>query len=301
MFDRIGFIGLGRMGVPMAKNLVKADHRVWVYNRTVSKAKPVVEAGARLVDRPQDLSSPGGALITMLADDRAVEQMVLGSEELIKNLGPDGVHISMSTISPEMSRRLAQHHSQYNVDYVAAPVFGRPDSADAGKLWICLSGKKSAKEKIKPIIDVLGQGTYDFGEDPGAANVVKVVGNFLIASAIEAMAEAFAVAEKQEVKRGDVAKMLSETLFACPIYKGYGKRIAEQSYEPPAFTLPMGLKDVGLMLETAGDSRVPTPLASLLRDRILSVLARGGEDLDWTALARGVSESAGLVPQMQEA
>jgi 3-hydroxyisobutyrate dehydrogenase-like beta-hydroxyacid dehydrogenase len=200
----------------------------------------------------------------------------------------------MSTISPATSRRLAARHDERGAFYVAAPVFGRPEAAAARKLWICCSGAKEGREKARPVLEALGQGVFDFGDDPAAAGVVKLAGNFLIASALEAMAEAWTLAEKNGIPRRSVADLFSTTLFACPIYKNYGDVIAGERYSPAGFRLALGLKDIGLALETAAESGVPMPLASLLRDRLLGSVARGRKDLDWAGLALAVSEEAGL-------
>lgn len=294
MSELIGFIGLGSMGEPMASNLLKAGYTLRVYNRTPSKAASLVNQGAKLVSHPRDLAEPGGTVITMLSDDRALEAVVAGDNGLLARLGRGGMHLSMSTVSPAMARNLAERHQRYGVAYLAAPVFGRPEAAAARKLWICLSGPQSAKQRVQPVLNVLGQAVYDFGEDPGAANVVKLSGNFLIASAIEAMAEAMTLAEKNGIDRARIADMLGQTLFACPVYQNYGKAIAQERYTPAGFKLSLGLKDIDLVLQTAASSKMPMPLANLLHDRFVSALAKGREELDWAALALGASEDAGL-------
>ena len=290
MGETLGFIGLGNMGYPIASNLIRAGYKLRVYNRTLSKAEPLLSQGAVLASRPAEVAEPGGIVVTMLADDQAVEAIALRNRELDERLGPGGIHLSLSTISPATARKLAEQHAQHGVGYVAAPVFGRPEAAAAGKLWVCLSGHREPKKRIQPI----GQGSFDFGEDPGAANVVKLCGNFLIATAIEAMAEAWTLAEKNGLDRVRVAEMLTKTLFACPIYQSYGERIAQQQYDPVGFRLALGLKDVDLALQTATSSQMPMPLASLLHDRWLSGVAKGRSNLDWTAAALGVAEDAGL-------
>ena len=294
MGGTLGFIGLGNMGYPIASNLIRAGYKLRVYNRTPSKAEPLLNQGAVVASRHAEVAERGGIVLTMLADDRAVEAVTLRDPELCERLGPGGIHVSMSTILPATSRKLAEHHAQHGVAYVAAPVFGRPEAAAAGKLWVCLSGPREAKKRIQLIVDSFGQGSFDFGEDPGAANVVKLCGNFLIAAAIEAMAEAWTLAEKNGLDRVRVAEMLTKTLFACPIYQGYGETIARQQYEPAGFRLALGLKDVDLALQTATASQMPMLLGSLLHDRWLSAVAKGRSDLDWTAAALGVAEDAGL-------
>src|ERR671932_134861 len=290
----VGFIGLGSMGLPIAMNLLESGYRLRVYNRTVQKAQPLVDKGAELGKSPADVVEPGGIVISMLANDQALEDVVLGENGILEKLGNGGIHISMSTISPTTAQNLAQQHEQKGTHYLAAPVFGRPDAAAARKLWICLSGNGAAKERVLPLLNVLGQKVFDFGEQVSAANVVKLSGNFLIISAIEAMAEAFTLAEKNGIDRNQVAELFGQTLFACPIYQNYGRMIAQEQYEPAGFKLALGLKDVELALQTAKESQMPMPFASLVRDRLISAIAKGRGDIDWTGLALGVSEEAGL-------
>lgn len=294
MSETISFIGLGSMGVPMAANLLAAGYRLNVYNRTPEKAQSLAEQGAQVVHHPAEAISPGGIVITMLANDAALEAVVLDENGILSSLGKGGIHLSMSTVAPATARRLSELHQQQESHYVAAPVFGRPDAAAARKLWIACSGKTAAKERVKPLLEQMGQGIFDFGEDAGAANVVKLTGNFLIISAIEAMAEAFTLAEKNGVDRTEVANLFGQTLFACPIYQNYGRMIAQQQYEPAGFKLSLGLKDVTLALETARESQMPLPLASLLHDRLLALVTNGKGDIDWTGLALKTAEEAGL-------
>jgi 3-hydroxyisobutyrate dehydrogenase-like beta-hydroxyacid dehydrogenase len=294
MEEHVGFIGLGSMGSAMAVNLLKASYRLRVYNRTPEKAAPLVALGAVRVSQPADVVEPGGILITSLADDRAVEETIGNNEALLKRLGPGGVHLSTSTISPATSRRLAEGHQRFGVAYVAGPVLGRPDAAAARKLWFFVSGPSQAKQRVQPLVDILGQGKFDFGEEPGSANVVKLACNFLIVSIIEAFAEAFTLAQKNGIQRSQVADVIGQTLFASPAARNYAKQIAEEHYEPALFKLALGFKDVNLVLQTAVDSKTPMPLASLLHTRLLSALAKGRGNLDWTGSALGVSEDAGL-------
>ena len=230
----------------------------------------------------------------MLADDRAVEDVCLPAGSFVERLGAGGIHISLSTIAPATARKLAEHHKRYQVEYIAAPVFGRPEAAAAKRLWVCTSGAAAAKQRVQPLLAAIGQGIFDFGDEPGAANVIKLCGNFLIASAIEALAETFALARKNGIDPKAVADFFGKTLFACQVYQGYGKQIAEQKFEPVGFRLALGLKDINLALQTAASSAVPMPLASLLRDRCISAIANGRENMDWTTIALSVAEAAGL-------
>jgi 3-hydroxyisobutyrate dehydrogenase-like beta-hydroxyacid dehydrogenase len=292
----IGFIGLGNMGHPMAVNLLKAGYIVRAWDRRPARAAALAAQGATSVPRPEEAAELGALVISSLSNDRVVEEVVGANHELLRRLGPGGIHISTSTVAPETSRRLAEGHQRYGVTYLAAPVLGRPDAAAAAKLWIFLSGPAQAKERAQPALRALGQGVFDLGEGPGAANVAKLACNFLLASAIEAMAEAFTLAEKNGIERRRLADLLAQTVFDCPVYRNYGKQIAEQRYQPALFKLSLGLKDVSLVLQTAASSKVPMPLASLLHDHLLAAEAKGRGDLDWTGLAGEVSEAAGLRP-----
>jgi 3-hydroxyisobutyrate dehydrogenase-like beta-hydroxyacid dehydrogenase len=296
MRPALGFVGLGNMGQPMAVNLLRAGYPVRVWNRSPAPAAALAAQGATSVSRPEDVAEPGALVISSLANDRVLEEVVGANHELLRRLGPGGVHVSASTVAPETSRRLAEGHKQHGVTYLAAPVLGRPDAAAAAKLWIFLSGPAQAKERALPALRALGQGVFDLGDDPGAANVVKLACNFLLAAAIEAMAEAFTLAEKNGVERRRLAELLAQTVFDCPAYRNYGRQIAEQRYQPALFKLSLGLKDIGLVLQTAASSRVPLPLAGLLHDHLLAAEAKGRGDLDWTGLAAEVSEAAGLRP-----
>ena len=294
MSETIGFVGLGSMGLPMAANLIESGYKLRVYNRTAQKAQPLAQKGAEVANSPAEVVEPGGTVITLLANDQALEEVVLGENGILSKLGTDGIHLSMSTVSPATAQKLAELHQQQGSHYLASPVFGRPDAVVARKLWICLSGNEAAKERVRPVLDKLGQGVFDFGEKAGAANVVKIAGNFLIISAIEAMAEAFTLAEKNGIDRTQIANLFGQTLFACPIYQNYGHAIAQQQYEPAGFKLSLGLKDVTLALQTAQESQMPLPFASLLHDRLIAAVAKGKGDIDWTGLALSVSEEAGL-------
>jgi 3-hydroxyisobutyrate dehydrogenase-like beta-hydroxyacid dehydrogenase len=290
----IGFVGLGNMGQPMVANLLKAGYSVRVWNRSPARAAPLAAEGAVCVSRLEEVVDPGSLLVSSLSNDQVLEEIVGANRELLRRLGPEGIHVSTSTVAPETARRLAEGHQSFGVAYLATPVLGRPDAAAAAKLWIFLSGPARAKERAQPVLRALGQGVFDLGEDPGAANVVKLACNFLLAAAIEAMAEAFTLAEKNGVERGRLADLLVQTVFDCPVYRNYGKQIAEQRYQPALFKLSLGLKDVSLTLQTAASKLVPMPLAGLVHNHLLAAVAKGRGDLDWTALAGEMSEAAGI-------
>lgn len=297
MSETIGFVGLGNMGQPLASNLLQDGYRLRVYNRTPEKMQRLVAQGAQPVSQPGEVAEPGLIVITMLADDQALESIVLGDSGILQRLRPGGIHVSMSTVSPTTARKLAQQHAAHGSAYVAAPVFGRPNAVAARQISICLSGPQAARERVLPILNGLSHGVFVFGDDPGAANVAKLAGNFLIVAAIEAMAEAFTLAEKNGISSAAVADLLGQTLFACPIYKNYGAAIVQQRYQPAGFKLALGLKDIDLVLQTAAASKMPMPLASMLHDRLMAALAKGRAELDVAALALNAAEDAGLPPR----
>jgi 3-hydroxyisobutyrate dehydrogenase-like beta-hydroxyacid dehydrogenase len=290
----IGFIGLGNMGNPMATNLLRTGNPVRVYNRTKEKTRSLVEQGAIAVDRPSEVIEPGGLVFTMLADDASLRSVVLEDPEFLKRLSPGGIHVSMSTISPDAAREMSDHHRRQDVVFLSAPVIGRPDRAAAGTLFILLAGNPEAKETVSPLLERIGQRIFDFGEEPWLSNIAKLAFNFNIAAAIEIMAESFTLAEKNGIPRERMADLLSETLFASVVYRGYGDHVARHAYEPAGFRLTLGWKDVQLVLKVAAESATPLPIGSLLRDRLLSAIAKGRGELDWSALALGASADAGL-------
>jgi 3-hydroxyisobutyrate dehydrogenase-like beta-hydroxyacid dehydrogenase len=254
--------------------------------------KALMEQGAHPAAQVTD-ACRGEAVVTMLADDNAVESTVFGDKGLTGGLGKGAIHVSMSTISVALSERLAAAHAEAGQRFVAAPVFGRPEAAAAAKLFIVAAGAPDAVDACLPLFEALGQKTFTFGNNPPAANLVKLSGNFLIASAIEALGEAMALVGKAGVNRGQFIDLLTSTIFSAPIYKIYGPLIAEQRFEPAGFAAPLGHKDIRLTLAAAETLRVPMPLASLLRDRFLTLFAHGGERLDWSAITRLAAEDAG--------
>lgn len=289
---KIGFIGLGNMGSAMAMNLLKAGHNVTVYNRTAQKAKPLADQGAHAAADPAE-ASRADVVFTMLADDRAVESVSFGESGILAHLQPGSVHISSSTISVDLSQKLAAAHEKQNQQFIAAPVFGRPEAAAAGKLIVVVAGRTDAIDRCTPLFDVIGQRTFRFGVQPSAANLIKLSGNFLIASVLESLSEAMALVGKAGIDQHEYVDFLTSTLFAAPVYKTYGALIADRKFQPAGFAAPLGLKDVRLTLAAGEQLRVPLPLASLIRDRLLALLARRGDSLDWSAISQIAVEESG--------
>jgi 3-hydroxyisobutyrate dehydrogenase-like beta-hydroxyacid dehydrogenase len=289
---RIGFIGLGKMGSGMAANLLKAGHEVGVYNRTPAKKSDLIGQGAHDCAQVAD-ACHGDAVVTMVADDPAMENVALGEAGLAGALGQGAIHICMSTISVALSERLFQAHADAGQHYVAAPVFGRPDAAAAGNLFIIAAGAPAAVEACEPLFQVLGQKTFLVGDKPPTAHLVKLSGNFLIASVIESLGEVMALIGKAGIDKHRYLDILTSSLFTAPVYKTYGGLIAGETFEPAGFAAPMGLKDIRLALAAAEGLQVPMPLASLLHDRFLALLAGGGDSLDWAAIAQLAARDAG--------
>ncbi|HXG77875.1 MAG TPA: NAD(P)-dependent oxidoreductase [Methyloceanibacter sp.] len=289
---QVGFIGVGRMGRPMAANLLAAGHEVVVYNRTLTKVEPLLAKGARRAGAPAD-AARAGVVITMLADDAALEAVVFEKDGILEALAPGGVHLSMSTIGVALAERLAAAHRAKGQELVSAPVFGRPDAAAAAKLFIVAAGAPPAVKRCEPLFAALGQRSFVVSEEPPKANLVKLSGNVLIAAVIEGLGEAIALVGKAGVDRRQYVDILTNTLFGAPVYKTYGALIAEERYHPAGFKAELGHKDVSLALAAAEDLRVPMPLASLLADRFLALMASGAGDLDWSALALLAKRDAG--------
>lgn len=290
----IGFIGLGKMGRGMAANLLKAGHRVTVYNRSPEKAEALVQQGAAAARTVADACN-AEVVFTMLADDRAVEGVAFGRGGIVASLAPGATHVSSSTISVALSERLATAHADADQRYAAAPVFGRPEAAAAAKLFVVTAGEPQVLQPLSGLFDAIGQRTFVVSERPHTANLVKLSGNFLIASAIESVSEAAALVAKAGVDKQQYVDILTSTLFAAPAYQTYGGLIARQEFEPAGMAATLGLKDVRLVLAAAEQLQVPLPVASVLRDRLLTLVATGGGHLDWSALATLADRDAGLV------
>jgi 3-hydroxyisobutyrate dehydrogenase-like beta-hydroxyacid dehydrogenase len=290
---KIGFIGLGQMGAGMAGSLLKAGYEVSVYNRTPSKTAELLGLGAKA---PGELAivCASDVVITMVANDDAVEGLVFGKSGVLSNLPKKSVHISCSTISVAMASRLAAAHESAGQQFLSAPVFGRPDAAAAGKLFIVVGGAAEVVASCMPVFESIGQKTFHISEKAEAANLVKISGNFLIASVIESLGEAIALVGKGGVDRRKYLDLLTSTLFNAPVYKTYGNLIVEGKFEPPGFAAPLGQKDIRLALAAADTLRVPMPIASLLRDRFLTLMATGGESLDWSAIGQLAARDAGI-------
>lgn len=289
---RIGFIGLGSMGSGMAANLLSAGHDVVVFNRSPEKTVPLAERGATAASTVS-AACDADVVISMLADDPAVEEVTFSAGGIVDSLAAGAVHVSSSTISVALAERLTTAHADAGHVFISAPVFGRPEAAAAAKLFVVAGGPAGAIASLAPVFEALGQRTFAVSDDPKIANLVKLSGNFLIASVIESLGEAMALVGKAGMDKQDFLELLTSTLFDAPAYRIYGGLLAREEFEPAGFAAHLGLKDARLVLAAGDQLEVPLPVASLIRDRFVTLLAGGGRDLDWAALGAVASWEAG--------
>ena len=286
---KIGFIGLGNLGFPIAENLLSVHKEIYLYNRTFTKANPLIDKGAILCSSVKELAQHCDIVFTIVADDAAIKEITLGENGLAMNLKDGGIHASISTILPATAKQLEAAHTRTNSHYVGIPVMGRPEAARARNLNFMLAGNPVATAIIKPLLTDAGAATiWEFGEDPAAANVAKICNNFLIVGALEAMAEGMTLARKSGIDAAQWMKMLTSTFMNAPIYNIYGNLILNNSYTPPGFRLQLGLKDVNLALEHAKAHELPMELAALLQKRMNRCMDAGMADLDWSAITQDV-------------
>jgi 3-hydroxyisobutyrate dehydrogenase-like beta-hydroxyacid dehydrogenase len=291
---KLGFIGLGAMGSAIAMNLVKSGHDVQVYNRNPERAGPLLLAGATLAGSPAQAAYAADVVFTMVTDDAALMAVTSGAAGLVAGLKQDALHISMSTVGVAAAQELAARHRAARLGFVSAPVFGRPDAAAARKLFIMAAGEDQHLKIALPLLEQLGQSVGIVGNDPSQANLVKLIGNFMLSVVIETLGEACGIAAKAGIDPEHLVALLTDANFNAPPYKVYGGLIATQRFQPAAFSLPLGQKDNRLILAAAEALGVPLPLASLVHDRFLALRARGiGEGHDWAALALGALADAG--------
>jgi 3-hydroxyisobutyrate dehydrogenase-like beta-hydroxyacid dehydrogenase len=290
---KLGFVGLGKMGAGMARNLLRAGHQVTVYNRSRAKADALVSEGAHVADSVAGACLDAEAVVTMVADDNALEQIVFGENGIAGALPKGAAHISSSTISTALSRRLAAEHKARGQGYLSVPVFGRPEAAEGKKLVVMAAGSPDLVERFRPLFDAMGRQTFIVGPEPWQANAVKLCGNFMFLSVIEALGESIAALRKSGIAPHTFMEIMN-VMFASPIYANYGRIIVEEQYEPAGFELKLGLKDARLILANAEECGAPMPFASVVRDHFIAAMAHGQEKLDWASLARVSARNAGL-------
>jgi 3-hydroxyisobutyrate dehydrogenase-like beta-hydroxyacid dehydrogenase len=294
-----GLIGLGNMGSGIAKSLLRAGHRLTVYNRTRSRAEALRGDGATVAASVAE-ACRAGVVLTMVADDAALESLSFGEGGILAALPRGGLHISLSTISVALSDKLAAEHTRAGQEFVAAPVFGRPEAAEGAKLSVVAAGPAASVERCRPLLESMGPKLLIIGERASLANTVKLAGNFLIATVLESLAEALAFARKSGVDAAAMLDFFTSTLFNAPVYKTYGGLIVEGKHDQVGFALPLGLKDTRLVLQAAEAQSVPMPIASVVHDRFVTAIARGHAKRDWSVLGRIAAEDAGL-PSTQKA
>jgi 3-hydroxyisobutyrate dehydrogenase-like beta-hydroxyacid dehydrogenase len=291
---KVGLIGLGRMGTAMARRVLAAGHDLLVYNRTPQKAADLVQAGARAAASVSAACADREVLITMVADDSALQEVALASGGVRDSLPQGATHVAMGTHGVAAVRAIEEAHIAARQSFIAAPVLGRPDAVDAGKLGIVAAGPASALATCAPVFGAIGGRVFHAGRKPESATAIKLANNFVLACCIEALGEAFALARKYDVAPMLLFEVLTEGLFAAPAYKTYGSIIAEERYEHVGFTTRLGLKDTNLVLAAAESAGVPLPSANLVRDRLLSAIAHGDGDRDWSVIAREQARASGL-------
>jgi 3-hydroxyisobutyrate dehydrogenase-like beta-hydroxyacid dehydrogenase len=290
----IGFIGLGHMGRAIAARFLQAKHTVRVWNRSPEGAGKLAGVGATVVERPDD-AFRGEAVFSMLGDDEALRAVLLESGLLARSTGATvPIHVNMSTVSAGFAEELTARHAERGISYVAAPVMGRPDVAAAGKLNIMVAGPKAALERVQPLLDVVAQRVWNYGEVPLRANVVKIAMNFMLGAACEAMGEAAALVSGYDVAPGDLFELATHSVFPGPVYEGYGRLIAEAKFEPAGFKARLGLKDIRLAIAAGEAVTTPLPMASQMRDALLEALTQGEGDKEFgVVLGRGAMRRAG--------
>jgi 3-hydroxyisobutyrate dehydrogenase-like beta-hydroxyacid dehydrogenase len=291
---KVGFLGLGQMGAGIAANILKAGHDLVVWNRSPEKAEPLVRNGAVMARTPREAANGREIVLTMLADDGALEAVLSGDDGLIAGLAANALHASVSTIAVATADAVAARHARHGQRFISACVFGRPDVAAAGKLFVVTAGDDADITKAQPVLEAVGQRVFRVGERPSAANLVKLCGNFSILAAIETMGEAMALAEKGGVAKAKLLEVLTGTLFDAAVYRTYGPILVNESFRPAGFAAPLGLKDMRLAAEAAEKTVTPMPLLSLLRDHLLETIAKEGADIDWSGIARTSARNAGL-------
>lgn len=288
---KMAFLGLGTMGFPMAKNLLKAGFTLNVWNRSLDKAQALKELGAQILNSPQQAIENTDIIMAIFSDDVATRSVLMDSV-FLQQLKPKSIVVNMTTISVALAQELQQVFRQHQVHFVSAPILGRVNVAEAGKLNILAAGNAEIVAQLTPIFEVLGQKTWYLGEKPEQANAVKLAVNAMIAHAIASMSESAILAAGYDVDKSLFLDLITSTVFSAPVFKGYGSAIATETFEPAGFKLHLGLKDVRLALAAAEQANVSTPLSHVTHDLHVESLAHGDGDLDWAALSQTYARRA---------
>lgn len=291
---KIGFIGLGQMGLPMAQNVLKAGFPLWVYNRTKDKAQSLLEKGARLASSPKELAAACDIIITMVSNDDVLKTIIEEEHGVVHGAKKELIHISMSTVSPMLIESMEKGHKERGFTLLTATVSGRPERAQAGSLWIFLSGDSAAKKTVQPLLATMGCTIYDLGEKPSQAAIFKLCSNFMILSLIESLSEAMTMLEKNGIPPEKASEIWGSSLFDAPIFHSYSPILCKRNFNPGGFLLELGLKDMRLLRDCADKDQVPMPVLSELHEKLIASMNLGRAKYDWSAIALLTRELAGL-------
>jgi 3-hydroxyisobutyrate dehydrogenase-like beta-hydroxyacid dehydrogenase len=291
---RVGFIGIGRMGRAIAGRILTGDHDLVVHNRTPGRTDELEQAGARVATSIAQACEDREVVVTMVADDAALEEVALRAGGIRDSLPEGAIHMTMGTHGVGTFQGLTAAHAAAGQTFLAAHAVGRPDVAAEGQIGIIVGGPPGAVERLAPLFEVIGRRTFDAGHDPASAAAVKLANNFVLGCAIEVMGEAFSLVRKYGVDPQVLYELMTEGLFAAPAYKVYGKIMVDESYDKVGFSADLGLKDANLVLAAAGLTGLPLPSANVLRDRLLGAVAHGEGPLDWAVVARVQARAGGL-------
>ena len=292
---KIAFLGLGKMGSSMARRLLEAGHGVTVWNRSPKPAEALAAAGARVAASPAEAARSGEAVCTMLFDDAAHEDVLFRSG-FFDALPSTAVHVSMSTISAALSERLAAEHARRNQQFVAAPVFGRPNVAEQGRLWIVVAGPDAAVTRIRPMLDPLSRGVSVVGSEPRQAHALKLGGNFLISAMIQSLSESFVYAASQGIDPETFLEAVNSALFQSPFYAAYGKVMLHPPQQPGA-TVELGAKDLRLLREAAAASHTHLGLADNLAEIFTQAAQAGLAQSDWAVGLYRIAQQSGRLAE----
>jgi 3-hydroxyisobutyrate dehydrogenase-like beta-hydroxyacid dehydrogenase len=291
--ENIGFIGLGRIGAPLAQNILKAGYHLTVYNRTQEKAAPLAEAGAKVAGSPKEAATGADVVFTSLMDDQSMFDCVLETDGILAGLKPGGIHIGMATISPSCAGRLAELHKEHGTHYIACPVVGRPPSAVDGTMTLYVAGDKDLIDQCRPLLSSFATNIIWVSADHKVANSVKLANNFVVVALIELFGEVYTFAEKSGIDF-DLMHRLLRIILDHPAIHGYVENIPIRNFVPAGFDLSSGFKDVQLMLQASTDVQSPLPFAGIAREKFLAAMANGMQDHDWSAIYEITRMNAGL-------
>lgn len=291
----VGLIGLGHMGFEMAQNLQKKGFSLKIYNRTKEKADPLLKRGCGWADSPMKLAEESDIIVSMVANDGALKEIVEGPAGILQSSRKPSIHISMSTVSPQLISELAKKHQEQGMSLLAAPVSGRPERAREGTLWVFLAGESHAKMKAAPVLQAMSTKIFDLGENPHQAALFKLCSNFMILSLIESFSEATAVLEKGGVSMDKAAEIWGSSFFDAPIFHSYVPLVTKRRFAEGGFALSLGLKDMRLLQDAADQAQVPMPFLADLHEKLVASMNLGREKMDWSAIALLTHELSGLI------